>query len=91
MERELPRGWVGVHGQAYQLISRKLGTGFTEILTTLKLIPDKPEPNRCGHCARCLEACPTEAITEPFKLDARRCISYWTIEYKVPSPWKCDR
>ena len=89
MERDLAqRAGLGFTGKHTNLISRKLGNWFfiSEILTTLKLIPDKPEPNRCGHCARCLEACPTEAITEPFKLDARRCISYWTIEYKGSIP-----
>ena len=83
-----PRGLGWGSRASIPIISRKLGNWFfiSEILTTLKLIPDKPEPNRCGHCARCLEACPTEAITEPFKLDARRCISYWTIEYKGSIP-----
>jgi epoxyqueuosine reductase len=70
------------------LIDEKLGTWFflAEILTTLELPVDKPVPDRCGTCERCITACPTGAITAPHKVDARRCISYLTIELKSSIP-----
>jgi epoxyqueuosine reductase len=89
LERDLAqRAGVGFAGKHTNLISRDLGNWFfiSEIITTLEIPPDAPEKNRCGHCARCLEACPTQAITAPFQLDARRCISYLTIELKGPIP-----
>ena len=79
---------VGWHGKSTMLIDERLGTWFflAEILTTLELPPDEPVPDRCGTCDRCITACPTGAITAPHRLDARRCISYLTIELKTAIP-----
>jgi len=83
MEVELARkaglGWRGKHTL---LLSEDAGSTFFlgEILTDLPLPIDAPVTERCGTCARCIEVCPTQAITGPYRLDARRCISYLTIE-----------
>jgi epoxyqueuosine reductase len=89
LEREFAqRSGIGFVGKHTNVISRKLGNWIflAEILTTLELEPDAPEKNRCGSCSRCITACPTQAITAPFHLDARLCISYLTIELKSSIP-----
>jgi len=79
---------LGWNGRSTMQLSRTLGTWFflAEIITTLELPPDAPARNLCGRCTRCMDACPTHAITAPHRLDARRCVSYLTIENKGPIP-----
>ncbi len=84
---------LGWNGKSTMQIHRRLGTWFflSEIITTLDLEPDSPSRDHCGTCVRCITACPTQAITAPRRMDARRCLSYLTIEHKGPIPLEFRR
>jgi epoxyqueuosine reductase len=89
LERELAAaagiGWIGKNTM---VLHQEMGSYFFlgEIVTTLDLACDSPVPDRCGSCTRCLDACPTNALREPYRMDASLCISYLTIEHRAEIP-----
>lgn len=82
-------GWIGKHSN---LLTQKVGSFYfiAELIIDLELEPDHAVTDHCGSCTACIDACPTEAITEPYKVDGSKCISYFTIELKdnIPTEFK---
>jgi epoxyqueuosine reductase len=85
LAQEAGLGWQGKHGC---IVSRKFGSWLflSEIFTTLEITAEEPHKNHCGSCRKCLDICPTNAFIAPYKMDARKCISYLTIEHKGQIP-----
>ena len=89
LERALAqKAGLGFVGKNTMLITRGLGSWvfLAHVVTTLELPSDVPDRRTCGSCTLCIDACPTQALTEPYRLDARRCISYLTIESQSEIP-----
>jgi epoxyqueuosine reductase len=82
-------GWIGKHTN---LLNREMGSFFfvAEMILDVELAPDAPTKDYCGTCTRCIDACPTEAIVNPYIVDGSKCISYFTIELKdeIPTEYK---
>ena len=82
-------GWIGKHSN---LLTQQIGSFYfiAELIIDLELDYDTPVTDHCGNCTACIDACPTEAITEPYVVDGSKCISYFTIELKenIPSEYK---
>lgn len=78
-------GWMGKNGN---LLNKQFGSWFFigEMIVDVPFVYDRPESDHCGNCTRCLDACPTDALYEPYRVDAERCISYLTIELKDSIP-----
>jgi epoxyqueuosine reductase len=89
LEREwAAAGGVGWFGKNTNILHQENGSWFFlgELITTLEIEPDPPVADHCGTCVRCLDLCPTRALEPGYALDARKCISYWTIEHRGPIP-----
>jgi epoxyqueuosine reductase len=82
-------GWIGKHSN---LLSKQVGSFFfiAELIIDLELAVDSPVTDHCGTCTKCIDACPTDAIVEPYVVDGSKCISYFTIELKeaIPEEYK---